>query len=645
MMRQRNSGGATIASSTVLLSHDVESVYSHPPAGNPFQGKRKGRSFRRSTYLRRLVYLVLFIGLIYFGWRHCQRAYTLYSLPGVKKLLQEAPRVLGDDYVVFLTASSGEPGQTYIAMGRSKQSPVVALMQAQAKLPKKSYPWIKLDVVDDIEKISGFDYFSSIDAPGGWFGLALDWHHRWAFLPEEVRAHGLVDKDGVLRWEKVLSYAHRKKLKGWPVPPQSDDATEIEFIDVFHTESVFYNLEQATPIAVPIYHGHRMYNDVSPEVLQDAIIDAGEYMADSVDADGTMTYMYNPRSDLEPPGYDLTRHAAAIYAMSCMYAKWKDPELLEGMKAAMDYLVKHVHECQVPHRSGLHTKCVVEKNEIDGERSKTGANAMTVLAIAEYMEATKDQSYYKIAKDVSIFIGGGQREDGLLVHKVALPHFKSDDTFFVRYYQGQTAFALSRLNTVVQSLGMPADEQWVQVASKAAEYQVSQDALEDDEDFVIDHWLLYGIGELPRSKVTQNLIDYVSRSIQIAYDNQNGEMENEEELDRLGVFFGDMSSAATAAKSEGLCAVYSLAVEQKHTREVERIVESVTMGIRYQLQTQYQPEHAMYMRNPKRILGGFHESIVNTEMRIDFTYHNVCSLLCAAEMFAHQEQSAKQTAT
>lgn len=131
------------------------------------------------------------------------------------------------------------------------------------------------------------------------------------------------------------------------------------------------------------------------------------------------------------------------------------------------------------------------------------------------------------------------------------------------------------------------------------------------------------------------------RSVHIAFDHQNDEMEDEDELDELGVYFSDLSATTTATITEGLCAVYKLAVDQGRTKEAKDIVNSVTIGLRYQLQSQYQAEHAMYMRDPKRIIGGFHESIVEMETRHDHTYHNFGSLLCTADMMAQKSNSAE----
>jgi hypothetical protein len=94
----------------------------------------------------------------------------------------------------------------------------------------------------------------------------------------------------------------------------------------------------------------------------------------------------------------------------------------------------------------------------------------------------------------------------------------------------------------------------------------------------------------------------------------------------------------TATKTHGLCAVYHLAVEQGRKEDLDSIAESVIMGLRHQLQNQYSPEHAMYLKNPKRILGGFHESVIDTEMRLEHTHHNIGSILCTREMLNHRSE-------
>jgi hypothetical protein len=168
--------------------------------------------------------------------------------------------------------------------------------------------------------------------------------------------------------------------------------------------------------------------------------------------------------------------------------------------------------------------------------------------------------------------------------------------------------------------------EYLVAANKAAAYIVAQAAKEKDEDLTIDHWLLHAIAELPTAD--DALVDHAMRTAKVARHYQNGEMENEEDLDLVGIYYNDLSATASATKVEGLCAIYELALAKGKKDEAALILESTTLSLRYQLQAQYRPEQAMYMRDPNRIMGGFHDSISESKMRSDYTQHNLSSLLC-----------------
>lgn len=646
MMNMRQRRGTGYSPTSTIDYNDVETCCSIPQQEKPV--KRRLKSSSCSKLMKRLVLLALFVGGGVFAYHHCQRAYELYNLPGVKELLKEAPPVLGNDYIVFLTASTGQPGETYVKMGRSSRSATHALAYAQAtiaKIPKK-FPWIKIDVVDVVQTLKDYDYFSSIDVPGDWCGVSLDWSSSWAFLPEEIQAHGLMDKENVLRWEKLTSYARSKKLKGWPIPDHSDDTPVMASLDVFHTESIFYDLDTSGTTPIPVYHGHRMYEKITPQVLHTAMTKAGEYLAQSV-ADDTkkFVYTYSARGDNEPEGYSLADHAAAVYTMTRLYSEWNDPKLLHGLQKAMEHLLAHVQLCSVPGDSGNRSaNCLVEHDPYT-EYSELGLNALTVLAIAEYAKATKETRHWRVATSIATWIAGTKQKDGSFVHRVQLPDFKVDhDDYFNRDFHGQVAFALSSLYKTAKVLGVSSDEAWIEVASAAAEHQVSLDNEDDeDEESTFDYWLLRGIGELPSSNVSPTLVEYAIKSAQFVMDHQNDETNDADALDELGIFFDDFSVTNTATKTHGLCAVYHLAVEQGRKEDLDSIAESVIMGLRHQLQNQYSPEHAMYLKNPKRILGGFHESVIDTGMRLEHTYHNIGSILCTREMLNHRSEMDEVT--
>ena len=226
-----------------------------------------------------------------------------------------------------------------------------------------------------------------------------------------------------------------------------------------------------------------------------------------------------------------------------------------------------------------------------------------------------------------------QKEDGSFIQKVEEPSNELDEDYYVRYYQGEATFGLARLHNVVKALGLQTDEGWMKVADLAAHCIVDRDAQLDDSKLLVDHWLLYGIAEMgTRSK---KLFDHCVRTVQVATDRQVQESSREMEMDRLGIFGASISGTATATKTEGMCAVYNL-VAKKNPEMAATILETATLAVRFQLQLQFRPETAMYMADPLRILGGFHSSLTNFEMRNDYTQHNLSSLLC----MIHQKASS-----
>jgi len=547
----------------------------------------------------------------------------------VSELFDKKPAAVNDEYVVFITISNGQ--DTHVQMGSSPKTPQVALKAAQAKLPRKTnnYPYIKLDIVTGVRRFEEFNYFQAIkDTPGPFYGIALDWEKEWVFLPDEVLANAMVDANEILRLEHIATYARgKRKLNTWALPEYNDDTPIVEVLDVFHTESIFMDLDPAdTMYSVSLYHGHQLFPRITPELVFDAAKEAGAYLSSAVKETGRMVYKYNPRSDYEPFGYSLARHAGTIYSMACLYKVAPNDFLLESMKLSMNYLTAQIQDCPIPYKKDEHAKCLIDYEHDNHAISKLDANALTVLAIVEYLHATKENNdhFIDMAKGIATFIMGSQRDNGSFCQKIRLNGAHGtelDEEYFVGYALGEVAFALARLHKILDN-----NEAYLVTATTTTAHIVAQESKVDDANFRIDHWLLLGIAELPNVKNT--FMDYAMRSVKVARHFQSVEAEDDEELDLIGIYYDDMSVTATATKAEGLCALYELAVANGKTEEAALILESTTLSVSYQLQAQYRPEKAIYMKDPNRILGGFHETISESKMRIDYTQHNLSSLLC-----------------
>lgn len=558
---------------------------------------------------------------------------------------------VNSEHVVFCTVSNLQQDETFVGRGSSPVSPQAALKIAQTKLPRKTnkYPFVKIDIVTGVKRYEDFNYYNEFEhLPSRWFGLALNWDTDWVFTAEEVHTNALVDKHKFIRWERLALYAAKSgRTEGaMALPDFGDDGTSIDYVDAFHTESIM--LDFGKNDFYPLYHGHRMYDDLSPQLLMDRSKDAGAHLAQIVKDTGRQVYKYNPRSDYEPFGYNLTRHAGTLYAMARIFRWWQDAYLKQSMKLTLGYLRQSIQDCPLPLHPEQTAKCSVDFESKDKMKmAKLGVNALTILAIVEYVDAVHPDDateLLQLASSIADFVQGSMRDDGSFVQKI---HLSTDNTlmdvdeqFFVRYYQGEVTFALARMTHLAQqnkwSNLIPKTAEWMKTAEKAAAFIVKTDEQEeDDANFTFDHWLMYGIAEMDAAgfDVPDSFVNHAVRTTAVASKWQNGNVdpkEDPDDVDRLGIFYDDVSATATATKSEGLCAVINLLEKKK--KDWKLAFDTSVLSIRYQLQAQYQPEEAMFMRNPQRILGGFHNSILSTDLRNDYTQHNLCSLLCLSRV-------------
>ena len=289
------------------------------------------------------------------------RYHHLLEIQEIKKLLEDAPAPIQDEYVVFVSNANGRHPYN-IAFARSSESAEHALRTALTKIPLISarYPWFKIDIVTASKVMTDYDSASTNNnMPSWWYGLAMDWANGWVFLPDEVRAHGLADWKNRLQWDRLAKYAASRNLLGWPKAVAEDDSTELSELEVLHTNAIFCDFSNKQ--VVPLYHGHRVFEKLTHSMLVESAQRAGEYLARSVHADGKMVYVYKPTSDSEPNEYGLTRHAGAVYSMAVLYSEHhydNDTLLLQSMKRAMAFLMTFVHDCPLPYEPTRSEQCL-----------------------------------------------------------------------------------------------------------------------------------------------------------------------------------------------------------------------------------------------------------------------------------------------
>lgn len=359
-------------------------------------------------------------------------------------------------------------------------------------------------------------------------------------------------------------------------------------------------------------------NNASDPLLTSAIL-GGDYLIQAVKEDGSFVYEYNPKSDTEENSYNILRHGGTTYSMLELYRVTSDLELLGASKKALTYLEEQIEPCYETTQDAL---CVVESNY-----TKVGGNGLAILAMVEYQKATGDEQYLETAQALARRLQEVQQQDGHFE-----PHKQHNTTgepesFVSEYYPGEAIFALTRLYSIDEN------EAWLDTAENNINYLIHvRDEGKSTNQLIHDHWLLYGLNEFYRFRQDSEHFTHAMNIATAITDQQRTDLSTLEDPAWLGSFYTPPRSTPTATRMEGLTAAYQLANDYNEPEMATKIQTAIDLGIQFTQQTQCTAETAENFKNPERTLGGFHESLTGTAIRIDYVQHNISALLGAREV-------------
>ncbi len=534
----------------------------------------------------------------------------------------ELPAALAADRsprMVFVTLSDGQsPARVLRGAGDGAAQAVRQLFdQGTQRGPAR---WVKVDVVRDVALEEDLDDRRPLDLPRSLWGLAFDFE-RVAFLPEELVAQTLVDSDQLLRLQKIAT-----RLETVSQAEELGSRAATRSLDVFRFSTAGYfssgtsGAQGGPHKLVPLYRGHRRYQRLTPELLLAAARGGGAYLTRAVSADGRFVYSYRPKADTERDRYNILRHAGTIYSMLELHQVAPQPELLAAAERAIGYLKAAIQPCEPD------AACLVESGFV-----KLGGNALGIVALAKHAEVTGSKEHHPLIERLGRWILATQSEAGEFTrHKVHLATDRLDD-HVSQYYPGEAVLALLRGGAAADETTA---ERWLEAAVKAARWLIEvRDAKVPDHRLNHDHWLLYGLNELGARRPEPLLLEHARRTTGAILARQNRRPIHP---DWRGSYYNPPRSTPTATRSEGLAAAYLLERDHGSEEQAARLLESLELGVRFQLQTQFAPEAVLYLPDPRRALGGFRRSLTHYEVRIDYVQHNISALLLLRRILLEQ---------
>jgi hypothetical protein len=295
-----------------------------------------------------------------------------------------------------------------------------------------------------------------------------------------------------------------------------------------------------------------------------------------------------------------------------LYDLTKNEQLRTAAEEAIDYLLLF----EKPFNDNCSCSCIVYNNEI-----KLGGSGLAIIALAEYTKTTGDNQYVSTMQSLAKYIEFSQEESGKFISKRYYPSLNISD-FDSLYYPGEAILGLCRLYSLDNN------ETWLDVAEKGSQYLINLRKDIPTNDLVHDHWLMMALNELYRYRSN---ISYFNHGIRLAKSIMNSQRDDISEIlnnpEWLGSYYTPPRSTPTATRSEGLIAVYHLSNDYGNQETTDRILNSIKLGIQFQLQTQFTQDDVADLPNPQKTIGGFHKSLTDYEIRIDYVQHNICSLL------------------
>jgi Beta-L-arabinofuranosidase, GH127 len=360
--------------------------------------------------------------------------------------------------------------------------------------------------------------------------------------------------------------------------------------------------------------------DPSADALLAGVRAGADYLARGIDDHGVFTYLYDPSRDRVEKGYEMLRHAGAIYALMEAYEELHVPEWKKRADLAVAYLKTKI--VSTPDGSYF----VADEDE---EQQKAGASGLGLVALAEYEKVTGDKAELPLMRELARYIVHQQYPDGHFRENADVQREEDagadkDLKKEVSYYAGEATLGLVRL------YALDPKDQWLTASKKGADYLVDvRDADKNLKHQIPDHWLSYALRDLyvithkdayaaHAHKIAEAIMAAARTPASVAH------------LDYVGSFFDAGDTTPTSTRLEALTSTMQLArfigSDESKMRETATDLAGFTLG------QQIDPENGYFAENLSRAIGGVRRGLLRTDVRIDFVQHAVSSWLRLARL-------------
>ena len=512
---------------------------------------------------------------------------------------------------VFLSYSDGaERAKTVFGTGNTlatafsaAKNLAVKSIKDYNKLPK----WVMINVVTNQFQSSVNEYYKMLmNTRRGYlrYGIAFDDMFNIAFLEQEIYGLNLIKyvkrHEQYFHEENITKYLRKSKGYKSSFSFKTDNSKPLI---LFETKSFFYDdgdyLELDSDTA-SLQKGIRTY-DVVKEENPDALLSLTNKTADALvstlNTDGSFVYGYYPCYSVVCAGYNVPRHALAVYSLADLYLLNREEKYKEAALLSLEYMI----DTFVYHHDENTAFILDHINENETE-IKLGALGMAILAITKCMEIS-EASYLPVLRK----LGNGilymqNKETGNYIHVLNYPDMALKDEFRIVYYAGEACFALTRLYTADR------DQKWMDSIERAFDFFIK-----NDYHKYSDHWLAYAVNELALYKTDDKYFEFGLKNA--FYD-----LDFIINRDTTWNTFLEMLNASFFAikKMEELGKGYLL-----KPYDMGKLIHAMETRLNRQYASIMFPEMAMFFKFPEKILHGIFIRHHSFRVRNDDVAHHL----------------------
>ncbi len=368
----------------------------------------------------------------------------------------------------------------------------------------------------------------------------------------------------------------------------------------------------------------------STEAVEDAIIAAAGYLVRACKDDGSFVYCVNLNPEVTPrPGYNLLRHAGAMYALA-MFQEWRpDPRVLSALTRAAGYLRTHIGP--FPGNDEILAVWSTPEMTLSGSplQAKLGGTALALAALVGLEGLEAGTAPLSELRGLARFLIFMQREDGLFCSKFVPSAGREQCRWESLYYPGEAALALSMLYSI------DPDPRWYEASEKALMYLAKERSTQSAVP--ADHWALLATADLLSNTRTSEgmasseaLRDHARRVCESILDAAHPTPAG---FPLQGSFLADGRTTPTATRLEGLIAALEVlpGEDVELRRRIERVADE---GIGFLLRAQVRegPYRGGIPRaiHPPASAEPAGDRTLNrrvTEIRIDYVQHALSAMI------------------